>query len=160
MEYIKFQIVKTSAFNGTYQVLKDNKLIRKINSNFFSNTYSMYDAEGEEILYFKGKNIFSSKYTVHNGSQYLGKIVPKLSFLKLGLLFEDSDKYYEIEGNPLRRKWIISRRNHEVAIFVRKKWAIKGLMYEMAIQENEHNDLLFSMVIALDIIMQKRKSAG
>jgi len=159
MEYQKFQIRKKRGFNWEFEIHKGHHFFRSIKSPFLSRSFFVFDPNGDEIFNFSSKNIFSSTYEIYQGDQLLTEIIPKASFRKFGLVIRTQKYRYFIDGNPFKRKWIVTSGENEIAIIVRKKRARSGLLYEIAILENEDYDNLIISAVILEVLMRKRKAA-
>jgi len=152
VEYLKFQIKEIGSFSLKYEITMGSAYYRIISGKLLSRTYTMFDKAGFEVLKFKTKNLISSEYHILKEDQVVAKISYNSLFQKYNLIIHMINNNYIIKGENL--KWTVSKDEKEIAIIVRKNGVQRGLIYELAILENEAYDCIVTATIILEFLMQ------
>lgn len=152
MEYRKFQIKEIGSFSLKYEITMGSTYFRIISGKLLSRTYTMSDKEGFEVLRFKTKNLISNEYHILKEDQVIAKISYNSLFQKYNLIIHMMNYNYVIKGENLR--WTVSKDEDEIAFIVRKNGVQRGLIYELAILENEAYDCIVTATIILEFLMQ------
>lgn len=156
MEFNLYTISRKSIFSRTYDIYYGEAIAYRAKIHFFFQGCTFSTMTGEEIFRIKREfSPFKMRYRIEYQGVVYARVAVK-GILQTKLMVQSEDADYLVQGKSFHRDFTIIKNDIEIAKVSRKN--IFKTAIGVAIQEEEDDELILTLVMLIEVIIKSKRS--